>query len=537
MLLPDTFDDAKRHYFGLGRKRDRDRGEQLLHALWETSEDKLIKAKVAYFLGAIHLTDLIRASLQVTTNTDTLTEPQKKILTTGLEWLKKSHALGYETASLLLARMHGAPNQYEFDAIQIGVDGTVFTSRPVYAKELFSLVYVANFLEPISKTNQLAALHLGNYGREWLKLIESLINSDSVVYETDQHKIAQIVHQSLSVQPAEQEYYQIFSKFIATLEKEVGDVTEITSETDLDFMRDEVDDFITATEEFSTRGVLAAIELMRDVFSGKWLLCRLVDERFAQNVDRVKQLQQLIWEKRLEKGVIALNWLENSKNLGCPNYPSYARLQLFYSSQIYVINRRNGRTHEEAKEEYDFVVKDLKIRKTAETIGRLNITFFETPHAIYQQGQSLLEKSEFEGATIYFRKALGSLTNKNGDPEKIGDCNYMLARCSLQTHDFDNAVVHCDQALKIFKNLHLTQKYKAVIKLYKQCLEAAIPMIQKIFVVAAKLIAAKNYDKAKIFLKYVLTHSHDLDTLKYATLDLDLCRDHLLEEKSHTPSG
>lgn len=538
MQLPESFEDAKKHYFGIRCKRDRERGQQLLLALWETSEDKLIKAKSAYFLGVIHLTDLIRGSFTLTTTADNLSEAQKRILSTGLEWLKRSHQFGYETASLLLARMHDAPNQEEFDTIQIDIDGNKLTSNPVYARELFSPVYSANLLVPISNTNQRAALLLGIYAREWLKLMENIILKDSPIYMQYDQKLARIVQRPLAFYPPEQEYDLIASIFLDKFVKDFGDLDEVTEETDLEFMRDEAEKFIIKAEAFSRRGVLAAIELMRDVFSGEWSFCHLVSDVFTKDIDKAIQLQQQVWDIRLGKTIVALQWLENAKKLGCSNHVSEYRLGLFCLSQVYLVQRKEGLTHEEARESYDCAVKEVRRRNTAAHEARANTAFFTTPD-VTQQAQTLLQQNNFELAVVRFRKAIGILAKNNPDSEEMADCHRGLALCYIETHDFEFAASACEQALKIYKNLRLTQKYKDVVKIYKRTLETTIPLVEKIFIVALKLMEEKekNYDKAKIFFKYVLTHTNDTGILRCAALNLDTCNDKLIEEQENQKTG
>lgn len=532
MQQPDSFEDAKRFYFGLGRRRDRDLAQRILQTLWESDQNKPIKAKAAYFLGVIHLTDVIRANLPITPKTSGLTVPQKGILTAGLEWLRKSHEFGFETASLLLAKLHAASNQDEFDAIQIEVDGVKFISRPFYARELFSPVYVIPFLFPVSKANQQAALLLGNYAREWLKLIENIILNDSPIYKQDDEKLARFVQKPFAFTPPEQEYHQIYSSFLADFDNEVGDLTEDHSKENLDFMREKVEAFIIATHRFSQRRVLAAIELMRDVFANQWFLCHLLDGRFAPNHDRALELQELVWDIRLEKTVIALSWLENSIILKCSNHPSRLRLGLFSCSQVYIRSRLEGTTHEQGKAQYDLATAEVNKSYLKEAVSHLGTTFFTTSN-LAQQAQSFFESNQFELAAFCFKRMISGLKTQNSESEELADYYLKLAQCYLETHNFDHAPNACDQALKICKNLGLAQKYNDVVMFYKRWLEVVIPLIEKVITVALKFMDEGKYDKAKIYFDYVLAHTHDSRTLAAATLTRDVCVDKLAAEKEN----
>lgn len=499
------YEIAKKNYFGISCKIDRELAEVQLNEIIKSTENNTLKGKCAYFLAAINLTDKTRAVVSLRTSAS----PNPKVhqyLNEGLTWLRKSHALGYEPATLLLARMAMCDDDVAMQKLQIPVDEKSLGTIPVIIS-CFDLSAASNLLQTIGKKNLEAAQHLKKFAIDFLTYIESIMaGTDQQNYEDRNQPYKFLALMPMFTDPIDLDYGKFYSQCGDEASRESDNFSTEPTQED---QKRIVLDLIKKTIPFAVKGSFRAIEFMHEVYSGTSPVTALINSSFPADQTKTAELDQILWQKKLQACDLAIQWLENAQALNCPATPTTPRIDSYRLCLDYLKARVQGKDHDSSMAAIEKIRKEKQDQIVQSATQRLGNEFFSSnnPLALFNKAKEYRQNKDPQAAIICLERAVAIFKEKAGTKSlECGDCYYELALCRQSITEFNEALNMYDLALQILQKLSTTDTLDAVLADYKNCLNISGIHSERFLSKALELLTSGVSPQAKILLEHV---AHD----------------------------
>ncbi len=539
MIKKNEYESARDLYFGIDCTAQKKEAQAHLEAIYAKNDNPVLRAKAAYLLGAIHLTDLVRA-LPSPTSLNILSEEHLTIIKAGMGWLKKSHELGYEEASLLLGRIYATSKQPStLSEIQPSIDGNILGSI-MYQGDKQDFILAINYLTPLASKNPVAAKILAKFGQEYLDSIRDLIRhsfdggslstEDIPVlkrpgYEGfDNFQIADFIN--LPERALDDEFREEFlymfnsptelecSKFMRELE------TQAKAKDSFDAAKT-----LQQLMVFLAKGSIQAQMLVRKIMKydpNNWNseTDELIASRFKGfgNPQQAAVVDALIWQQHLTAVQKAILWLENANKLGCKGILSPGQIETFRQLLKYIEQRASGASHKvaySARQVAEFAATSSYPSHATLFAPKAN---FET---IYKLGVAQHKSGDFDNSLRSLKRAVELVTV---DSINCGNCYSALATALRDTNDYADALIACEKAVGIFININKRPELATkVLEKYRQCLNLQRPMAETLKERAENFVKTHRQELAKVLLEYMKDNTQDLNILQFANSSLRKC--------------
>lgn len=359
MWVSDEYQAAKALYFGIGRDANVVAGLEALKGVFQrnqnsTKDDERKQAsQAAYCLGAIHLSRLLNAQLDQAQGQ--LTPAGMKVWREGLEWLKKAHVLGNNSATLLLGKIFQCEFATDLSGVKVRVEGIDLGRMrdEGFWPGLHSLVHSAHYLSKIAATDKKAAQILFGVAKEYVYCLDR----DSAVRLYMSMEEGTSDARGMFFSSDEMEFCVAVKAILEDFQQTAG--TRAPTNNELANMAQEVFDLAHPHAE---KGVMWALNVLFHVYSGdpNDPVAQLLAIHCPPDPEKAEKYGKRIWERRLEALSTALHWLENATRLGCKKtYLLFGLDRYRVGLTAYLKARIAGKSDEEASSDQDLAIESL----------------------------------------------------------------------------------------------------------------------------------------------------------------------------------
>jgi tetratricopeptide (TPR) repeat protein len=542
MIKKNEYEIARDLYFGIDCTAQKKEAQTQLEEIYAKNEDAVLRAKAAYFLGAIYLTEfeLVKA-LTGPINIKSLTKVQLDIIKAGMEWLKKSHDLGHEEASLLLGRIYATSKQpATLSKIQLSIDGNVL-GEITYHGDQFDCVLAINFLTPLAAKNPVAAKILARFGQEYLDSIRDLIRhsfdggslttgdvtvlKSKLGYESfDNFQIGDLINHPTRALDDEfkKEYLYMFNK---PVELECSKFLQALKTQAKEKRPFDVEKTLQQLMVFLEQGSIQAQMIVRKIWKyspDNWnsKTDDLIVSRLAghSNPQRAAVVDALIWQQHLTAVLKAIGWLENANKLECKGILSPGQIETFRQLLKYIEQRAKGASHQvayTARQVAEFSA--TQSHPSSATLFAKKTNF----EPIYKLGVAQHKNGEFDNSLRSLKRAAELV-----EPTTInaGNCYSALATAFRDTNDYADALVACEKAVTVFVNFNNRPELASkVLEKYRQCLNLQRPMAESLKKRAKNFLKTHRQGLAKVLLEYMRDNTKDPKVLEFVNGSIREC--------------
>lgn len=477
----DKYEEATKEYFGES-SGGKETAQQILLEIFQKSADKNLKAKAAYFLGAIHLTYLLQKSGEKNNSS------KEVIISQGLGWFKKSHKFGNKEATLLLGKIYSCEGKEELEKLEVVVAGKSLGKITFYDGYLIDSIYATEYLVAMGNDKEAIAL-LHKFAVQFLVVMDEIIFGNGkrlVKKHLPAHALKPFFNNAVDLR-----YQEVVLKLAKgakqTIESEGGALP--------------VPLFI-ASEPYADEGAYHALDMFYGFHTTKTVLYTSDYKGPRKDPEKVKGLDQQLWQRRLSAFKTAIQWLDNGKELTCHDGPSELNIELYRLNTVYIEARLAGVAHEAALKLRDEAVNKKQNQISTLNIGSAKIQFFSAsnPATLYQNGHEFIKQKDFEKAELVLNQVLSEFSKVNAKSLEVANCHLALAQCYKNLGKTDFGMRSCDKAIELFKTHQQLEQIKTAIELYQTCLEISKLPIMVLLNLQVELIHSRKFHQAKIVL-------------------------------------